>query len=148
MSSYPTIKFFPKGSSTAEDYNGGRSEEDFVSFINEKAGTHRIAGGGLSALAGTIGNLDELVEKYISEPSEKAGEEIKKAAAGLKDTSAAYYVKVLEKMGQKPEYAKTEQSRLQKILSKGGLTKDKIDDLTKRSNVLGRFFPVEKKSEL
>lgn len=31
---YPTIKFFAKG--TAEDYQGGRSVEDFIEFLNKK----------------------------------------------------------------------------------------------------------------
>lgn len=48
MSGYPTIKFFPAGSDEAEDYEGGRSEADFVQFLNEKCGTQRAVGGGLS----------------------------------------------------------------------------------------------------
>jgi len=40
---YPTIKFFPKGSSSkeAQEYEGGRSLDDFVQFLNSRAGTHR-----------------------------------------------------------------------------------------------------------
>ena len=46
---YPTIKFFPKGAKESPiEYSGGRSEEDFVTFLNEKCGTHRTAGGGLA----------------------------------------------------------------------------------------------------
>ena len=49
VSSYPTIKFFPKGNkSNPENYEGGRSEADFVKFLNEKCGTKRAVGGGLS----------------------------------------------------------------------------------------------------
>jgi len=36
---FPTLKFFPKGSTTPEAYEGGRSADDIVNFINEKAGT-------------------------------------------------------------------------------------------------------------
>jgi protein disulfide-isomerase A6 len=36
---YPTIKFFPYGSTTPEDYNSGRSAEDLANFMNEKAGS-------------------------------------------------------------------------------------------------------------
>ncbi|KAL9106578.1 MAG: hypothetical protein Q9227_008424 [Pyrenula ochraceoflavens] len=148
VSSYPTIKFFPRGSTTPLEYDGGRSEDDLISYLNEKAGTHRVAGGGLSAVAGTIKSLDDLVEKYVSDPSEKAGEEIRNAATALKDKSAEYYVKVLEKIGKKPEYAMTERERLQKMLGKGGLAREKIDDLTRRSNVLNKFMGGEKKTEL
>ena len=40
---YPTIKFFPRGTAAkeAEEYEGGRSVDDFVAFLNNKAGTHR-----------------------------------------------------------------------------------------------------------
>jgi endogenous inhibitor of DNA gyrase (YacG/DUF329 family) len=49
VSSYPTIKFFPKGNDKSPiDYNQGRSEADFVSFLNEHCGTHRAPGGGLN----------------------------------------------------------------------------------------------------
>jgi protein disulfide-isomerase A6 len=36
---FPTLKFFPKGSKTPEAYEGGRSADDIISYINGKAGT-------------------------------------------------------------------------------------------------------------
>lgn len=38
---YPTIKWFPAGSTEGEDYNGGRDAADIVEFINDKVGTRR-----------------------------------------------------------------------------------------------------------
>jgi len=35
---YPTIKWFPKGSTTPEDYSGGRSLEDLTAFVTQKSG--------------------------------------------------------------------------------------------------------------
>jgi len=40
VSGFPTLKFFPKGSTTPEEYNSGRSAEDIITFINNKAGTN------------------------------------------------------------------------------------------------------------
>ncbi|CAH0517144.1 unnamed protein product [Peronospora belbahrii] len=40
ITGYPKLKYFPKGSTESEDYEGGRSAEDFVAFLNEKAGTN------------------------------------------------------------------------------------------------------------
>jgi protein disulfide-isomerase A6 len=40
VTGFPTLKFFPKGSTTPEDYNGGRSPEDIITFINSRAGTN------------------------------------------------------------------------------------------------------------
>jgi protein disulfide-isomerase A6 len=36
---FPTLKFFPKGSTTPEDYSGGRDPDDIINFINGKAGS-------------------------------------------------------------------------------------------------------------
>jgi protein disulfide-isomerase-like protein len=38
---YPTLKWFPKGSTTPEDYTGGRSADDIVQFINDKTGLRK-----------------------------------------------------------------------------------------------------------
>lgn len=35
---YPTLKFFPAGSTDPVDYNGGREAKDLVDFLNEKLG--------------------------------------------------------------------------------------------------------------
>lgn len=49
--SFPTIKFFPKGDDkTPIEYEKGRSEADFVEFLNEHCGTKRAVGGGLNNL--------------------------------------------------------------------------------------------------
>jgi len=36
---FPTLKWFPKGSTTPENYEGGRTADDIISFINSKAGS-------------------------------------------------------------------------------------------------------------
>ena len=139
VSSYPTIKYFPKGSSVPEAYNGGRSEQDLVDFLNEKAGTHRMVGGGLDAKAGTIDALDSLVGTITGDDLASASEKVKQAALGLKDKYAEYYVKVASKLGGNKGYVDKELTRLERLLKKGGLAPEKLDDLTSRSNILRRF---------
>mmetsp|Transcript_12112 Transcript_12112/g.15131 ORF Transcript_12112/g.15131 Transcript_12112/m.15131 type:complete len:359 (-) Transcript_12112:35-1111(-) len=39
VSGFPTLKFFPKGSTKPEDYSSGRTADAVVKFINGKAGT-------------------------------------------------------------------------------------------------------------
>jgi protein disulfide-isomerase A6 len=39
VSGFPTLKYFAAGSQEAVAYSGGRSSDDFVKFMNEKAGT-------------------------------------------------------------------------------------------------------------
>lgn len=148
VKSYPTINYYPAGSSEAVPYKSGRTEKDFVAFLNEKAGTFRVAGGGLNALAGTIPSLDEIV-RTLSSGGAKAQEEFEKAVAAAKEQYAEYYGKVAKKSSENAGYVEKELTRLQNLLKKGGLTSEKIDDLTRRSNILNIFKdPEEGKSEL
>jgi len=154
VASYPTIKFFPKGKKEPEDYEGGRSEADLVSFINKKAGTHRAVGGGLDATAGTIEALDTLVAKLTggSGISEVTAEATKAAESLKADTQykyAEYYVKVFNKLSKSDGYAAKELARLDNILKKGGLAPEKLDEFTSKTNILRRFVEkVTGKSEL
>lgn len=153
VTGYPTIKFFPKGSTEPEAYSGGRSEEALVDFINSKAGTYRLPGGGLNSQAGTIEVIDSVLAKYITQGGikdvEKATADIKKATQDLKDKSVEYYLRALSKLTGNPEYAMKEQTRLAGLLKKGGLAPEKIDDLQKRSNILAKFLVKDEgKSEL
>ena len=148
VSSYPTIKYFPKGSTEPLPYEGGRTEKDFIQFLNANAGTHRAVGGGLDATGGTIEALDTIVSKFSTSYADGI-EEITKAAGGLKDKYAQYYVKALTKISANKEYAEKEYKRLQGLIGKGNLAPEKLDDLYSRSNILKRFLPQhEDKSEL
>ena len=133
-------------------YGGARSENAMTEYLNHKAGTHRLPGGGLDAKAGTIDAIDSILVKYITPGGigdlVKAGEEVAQAIQGVKDKYAEYYVKALKKLGQNPGYAKKEETRLAGILKKGGLAQEKLDDLTKRSNILKSFLVKENKDEL
>ena len=152
VKSYPTIKYFPKGSTTPEPYEGGRTESDLLSFMNEKAGTHRMAGGKLDELGGTIPSLDSIIGTLTGgEGVSSLSENLKDAAKGLNDKYAEYYVKVSDKISKNQGYAEKELARLQGLIKKGGLAPEKLDDLTSRSNILRKFKgeePIQEKQEL
>ena len=150
VTSYPTIKFFTQGNKTPDDYTGGRSEEDFVTFLNEKAKTNRLAGGLLDASAGTIAALDSIVVKFTGGTSlSEAAKEAKKEADALKEQAqykyAEYYLRVFDKLAKNDNFASKELKRLDGILKKGGLAPSKLDELTSKTNILRRF--VEKAGE-
>ncbi|EEH49549.1 protein disulfide-isomerase domain [Paracoccidioides brasiliensis Pb18] len=143
VNSYPTIKFFPAGDTSPYNYEGGRSEEDLVAYVNRNAGTHRLVGGGLDKEAGTIDILDMIVVRYVNGGKQDlAGSlyEAKVAAKGLKDQYAQYYVKVWGKLAENQDYVTKELARLEGILKKGGLALEKVDDLISRSNILRKFL--------
>ncbi|KAK5725842.1 hypothetical protein LTR15_004032 [Elasticomyces elasticus] len=142
VKSYPTIFYYPKGSKEAVPYTGGRSEADLVSFMNEKAGTHRSVGGTLDALAGTIPSLDDMA-KTLKSGGDAAYQKFAEAVGAVSDKYAEYYGKVAKKSSENAGYVEKELSRLQGLLAKGGLAPAKIDDLTTRSNILRKFVGDE-----
>ncbi|MCJ1478802.1 hypothetical protein MMC13_007486 [Lambiella insularis] len=150
VKSYPTIKYFPKGSNTPIAYEGARSESDFVAYLNQHAGTNRVVGGSLNAKAGTIEALDTIIGKVTAGGSLiSIAEEATKTAKELKDKYAEYYIKVLGKMTTNRSYPEKELTRIQGLLKKGGLAPEKLDDLVSRSNILQRFSGRDNaKSEL
>ena len=91
---------FPKGSDKKEplNYEQGRSEKDFVDYLNEKAGTHRLVGGGLSDNAGRIVDLDEFARKVSAAGEEKSSiytelqEVLSKLTSPYWTTSFAYLI--------------------------------------------------------
>ena len=147
---FPTIKFFPAGSLEAEDYKLGRTEADFVNFLNEKCGTKRTVGGGLTPEAGRISSLDAIASKFISAPK---GDKARKAAlkeakeVSEKDGSkyAQYYAKVMAKIDKDgDDYVSKETARLERISESGTTTREKRDDFIIRKNILGSFVKVQK----
>jgi protein disulfide-isomerase A6 len=149
VTGYPTLKFFPKGSTEPVAYEGARSEEAFVTFLNEHAGTHRAPGGGLDNKAGTIEALNTIVYRIQSgEALDTLSKEVAKAAASLTDAYAKYYVKVFEKLSKSEGYAIKELKRLEGLLKKGGISSEKADDLTSRMNILRLFSKEPPKEDL
>ncbi|KAI0154746.1 disulfide isomerase [Hypoxylon sp. FL1284] len=145
VTSYPTIKFFPKGSTEGEAYNGGRTEQDLIEFLNEKTGSHRAVGGGLDATGGTIDILNHVAMKYAAGTEKLAGlaAEAKTAAAGLAEDAqykyAQYYIRVFDKLAQNEGYVAKESARLDGIIKKGGLAPAKMDELQSKTNILKQF---------
>ena len=73
MSSYPTIKFFPKGTTEPVEYDGARTEDAFVEFLNTHCGTHRTVGG---LLDDAVGRGPERLRIHIQQPVELLGVEV------------------------------------------------------------------------
>jgi len=144
VSSYPTIKFFPAGSKEAINHDGGRSEKDLVQWINDKVGTHRVAGGGLDFTAGTFEALDSIVAKWtggagLADVSAEAQTSLEKLVGDVQYKYAEYYIRVFSKLNNSDTYVAKELARLDGILSKGGLAPAKRDEIQSKTNILRRF---------
>ncbi|PWN96941.1 thioredoxin-domain-containing protein [Tilletiopsis washingtonensis] len=157
ISSYPTILFFPKGSSTPKPYTGARSEEALLNFLNDNCQTFRKAGGLLSEMAGRMPSLDRLAALFFNGAHDDARAsvlaETKEYVARMsqsvnateaKNAAAKYYVRVMDKLLETPEYVEKETKRLEALLAKHAegvahLAATKVDELTRKKNVLASF---------
>ncbi|KAF8841228.1 protein disulfide isomerase [Paxillus ammoniavirescens] len=148
VASYPTLKFFPRGGKEVENYEGPRTEEAFVSFLNERCGTHRAVGGGLDDEAGRLPELDSVAQKFLTATADARGaiyHEAKVLSESLGATSN-HYLRVMEKIiGNSEAYIEKESKRLASILSKRTMAPAKLDEIKTKANVLKAF--VAKKLE-
>ncbi|ORX36848.1 disulfide-isomerase precursor [Kockovaella imperatae] len=152
VQSFPTIKFFPKGGKEPVAYSSGRTEEQFIEFLNENCGTYRTAGGSLSAKAGKVLTLDKLASNFFTADLPSRSDivaETKKSLAELGSsvsTSASYYLKAMERIMDKGEsWLTKEQARIAGLLQSPALAPTKIDELKIKANILSSF--AEKKVE-
>ncbi|KAI9299257.1 disulfide isomerase [Neoconidiobolus thromboides FSU 785] len=147
ISGYPTIKFFSKDNKDKpEAYTEGRTREEFLKYLNEKAGTFRVIGGGLSEKAGVDDKFKDILKRYWEAGSDiKELKKISKDAAIIAEKegtkNAKYYVKVLNNIIEKGgDYVKTESSRLTKMIKGGNLVPKSLDEFTIRNNILVQFL--------
>jgi len=148
VSGYPTLKFFPKHNKNGEDYSGGREADDFVKFMNERAGTQRSLGGGFTEKYGRIESMDALAEKFDDATTPEA------KSAVLAETSAAIalltsdeqkelgkvYQLTMQRIIEKGDsYATTESARLKRMIEGGSVSAKKKADFAKRRNIVNRF---------
>lgn len=142
VSGYPTIKFFPRNNKDGEEYEGGRGEQDFIDFLNDKCKTHRTPGGGLKETAGTLAGFEGFVKKFMKNKANR--EEVLKAATGAVDEQqekklAKYYVKTMERVLNKGDnFIAGEIDRLDRLLG-GSLSEKKKDEFNMRKNILKQF---------
>jgi len=150
VKSFPTIKFFPKGSSEPIMYESGRSEEQFIDFLNEHCGTSRTVGGLLSATAGKVLGLDTIASSFFTAPTTERPAVLEKAKAYLgslgasadkkTNASAEYYVKAMERIMSKGEsWLVKEQARIAGLLGSTNLAPTKLDELKIKANILTSF---------
>ncbi|KAI0687531.1 protein disulfide isomerase [Earliella scabrosa] len=151
IGSFPTIMFFPKGQKDSPiDYDGPRTEEGFIEFLNEKCGTQRAPGGLLNEKAGRLAELDALAEKFF-ESAADARQALLKEAKDLAATlgaGAKHYLRVMEKVASgSEEYIEKESKRLSSILTKRTLSPAKLDEIKIKANILGAFVPPVNETE-
>jgi len=143
VSGFPTIKYFPKNNKeTPEPYEGARELNEFVTFINNKAGTRRSVDGKLDSHAGKLAEFEHVVSKFLSGDQKVLLAEAEELVKGLTGDAIQYgkiYTKYMSTIIEKgKDWILTEIQRLEKLLS-GSLSANKLDEFTKRKNILSHF---------
>lgn len=145
---FPTIKYIPakagRPEELAEDYNGGRDGESFVSFLNEKAGTARTFEGGLLPTAGRLPDFDDLVQEFIKSKSRSTvlaeAQEIATSLDAADKAKADNYLRIMGKIIEKGDgYITTEAKRIDGMLASDSINKQKKTELLLKRNVLEAF---------
>ncbi|GJN94221.1 hypothetical protein Rhopal_007295-T1 [Rhodotorula paludigena] len=161
VSGYPTIKFLapPSKGGSAEPYQGARSEDAFLAFLNEKCGTDKLAGGLLSDLAGRIPSLDQLAALYLAPTATRpallasASAVAQSLAGDSKSRLADYYLRVMAKFADASdsdavqaarEWVDKERARLGKLVGKKGqVAVQKLEEAKMKQNILAAFASVQ-----
>jgi len=142
VTGFPTIKFFPKQNKEAQAYEGGRELADFVTFLNEKAGTDRSADGKLGAQSGRHQILDAIASAFLTGDQKELlvkAEEAVKELTGDAVNAGKIYVKYMQTIAEKgKDWIATEVERIERMMS-GTVTPAKMDDFTRRKNILNSF---------
>ncbi|EIN04877.1 protein disulfide isomerase [Punctularia strigosozonata HHB-11173 SS5] len=142
IGSFPTLKFFSKDNKEPEEYEGGRTEADFVDFLNEKCGKKRAVGGGLNEEAGRLPEFDALASKFFVAAADARSSIYQEALALAKagGETSKHYLRVMEKVVNGTEdYVQKESKRLSSILQKKTLAPKKLDEIKIKANVLAAF---------
>jgi len=135
---FPTIKFFGRGKSVKDNeaYEGARTAERFLDFLSKK----------LEADKGfaRVEEMDVFAQKFVSaddkaavvaEAEVKVGE-LEEDAKANGELYVAFMKKALEKGD---EYLTKEYARLERLISSGSVSASKVDELARKSSVLGAF---------
>merc|ERR1719198_117993 len=136
---FPQYRFWGKGSASSANpitFSGAKKKDDFLRFIQEKAGAW-------IGLAGQVKALDELAKEFVG-ASDKAAV-VKKAEEAVKDVdakdadSAKYYVKVMTKAAADSKFVTKETERLKKMIDDGSVKATKKEQFGRRLNMLSSF---------
>lgn len=139
---FPTIKFFGRGKAVKapEDYQGGRTAPEFLSFLADKVKS--------DAGFARVDELDGIAAKFENADDKAALLEQARAAAATvaedAKENADLYVKFMAKALEKGEgYIAKELARLEKMLDKGSMSSSKVEEVSRKVSVLSSFVGDE-----
>jgi len=135
---FPQYRLFLKGtpsSGEALKYTGDKKYDGFLRFLQEKASVW-------IGLPGQVKELDALAKTFGSGDKAAVLKEAEAAVKSLAEKDAdsgKYYVKVMGKVAEKPDFVAKETERLQKMIDDGSVKAAKKEQFGRRLNILSSF---------
>jgi len=143
LSMFPDIRLYCKDENDPIKYEGRKTAEDLIDFINDYCGTQRGLNGRLNSEAGIIDEVSQIVEDFLTKGKRPQYISDMEQVEGTK-----YYVWVMREVLNKGDsFIVQERNRLNGLLDSGTLSPDKLDEFQIRVNILGVFASYLENSE-
>lgn len=150
VSGYPTLLFFPAGSSEPIPYQGARTPEALVDFVNEQAGTARSVEGGVNPEFGLLAELTAALDEVkctaadgaqacfdqLAAAVDKATQDAGGAFSDFSAKLGKFYKNALDKASAKALFIKSELERLAALEKDPNVKPDARRYVTARKNIL------------
>lgn len=145
---YPTIKYFAPHSQLAQAYTKGHRIQDFIDFMNDKAGTEIVTDQGIHALTGRDEELDSAAHELMKLMREGGAvdsvmEFIKNRSitASRTNSVARYYYTVASIIVKGGSDALTkERTRVMKLAGSNQITVASRREFMIKINILSQFY--------
>lgn len=136
IKSFPAIRLFTGGNIIP--FEGARSAQNVLDFINDNCGTEREIGGLLNDTAGLVSEAAPIVQEFLtSEEGRAAVIEKMKAVPG-----AEFYVKVMERfMNGGITQIRNDMGKMAAMLGQRKAGWQGLDSMKRRYNIFAQFDP-------
>jgi endoplasmic reticulum protein 29 len=134
LESFPQFLLFPAGwkdGTPPAKFEGGHTKENFLRFLQDKAGVW-------IGLPGQVKELHDLAQGFAAASADERKKALA-AAEALDDESAKYYAKVMKKIEASADFVEKETARLTKMLDDGSVAQGKKTQFGRRLNALSSF---------
>jgi protein disulfide-isomerase A6 len=135
LSIFPCCRLWCKDESEQIGFEGHKTAEDLIDFINDYCGTMRGLDGRLHSEAGVIEEVSPIVEDFLTK-----GRRPQYIADMEQTEGTKYYVTVMKEVTEKGvAWITDERERLNRLLDSKTLSPDKLDEFQIRVNILNIF---------
>lgn len=143
VATYPMLLIFKNDVNKVSKFNN-RNAKDIVELIDKEMGLFRNVDGSLNEKAGRYWKLDNFAKEFITFKNSR--DNIRKMCKDVEWEHLNIYVKYMEKIDkfetfqEADAYPKKEVERLNKIISSGKVSDEKLDKLIISRNIISSFI--------